>query len=343
MSGLAGLRDPMRRRALLARVRSRAFLAEAAVLSAVGLFFAAVFFVISTRLIVKSADSLTLDDLTGRDAGDAAVWCAGHGLRAEIDHFEDNDRAAPLTVVFQDPPPGEEVRPGYAVRLVISRGAKPVPVPDVRAGAVSQAHLILERNGLAVGQIVDVHDDAPVGTVLATSPSTNASVLAGTPVALLVSAGPAPRAWVAPDITFLGYDSVQPLAETMGLTLEIGQRMHAQDEPDGAILEQFPAPGSKLVEGQPFRVTVNGDVGIAEPTGGAQLVELMVEVPKGFGVHHVAVTIARPGVLPGTTWTRTLFEEPVPAGEKLRIPAAVMPGDRAMATLDGKPILSRRF
>ena len=68
-----------------------------------------------------------------------------------------------------------------------------------------------------------------------------------------------------------------------------------------------------------------------------------IPVAIGFGVHHVAVTVSRPGVLTGTTWTRVLFEEPVPAGEKLRIPAAVLPGDRATATLDGRPIFSRRF
>lgn len=323
--------------ALWRRVRSRAFLLEAGWLLGITGIVTVVAFVVTTRLIVRSADAVVIEDLTGRDAGDAAVWLAARGLRAEIDHFENNDVAAPLTVTFHSPEPGEEIRPGHVVRLVISRGARNVPVPDVRSAYLSQATLILSRNGLAVSDVVEVHDAAPAGTVLATSPASNALVLGGSPVKLLVSKGPSKRVWITPDVTWTTWDAVSELAEAMGVALEIGQRMQAEDEPENVVLEQFPAPGTRLIEGDPLRVTVNGDVGVKPAEGAAKLVELMVQAPKGFVMHLIVVNVIRDG------WTRTLHDDYVAPGGHVRVVAAVLPGDRVVATIDGRDVLVKRY
>src|SRR5439155_19250102 len=57
---------PLARRRLFATLRTRAFLLEAAALSAVALLFAAIAFAVSTRVVVKSAEQVTLEDLNGR-------------------------------------------------------------------------------------------------------------------------------------------------------------------------------------------------------------------------------------------------------------------------------------
>lgn len=318
-------------------LRSRDFLVEAgALLSLFGLVML-VAFLLTTRMLTQGEDAVVIEDLTGRDAGDAAVWLAEKGLRAEIDHFENNDTAVPLSVTFHSPGAGEEVRPGHVVRLTISRGARNVPVPDVRNAYRSQASLILSRNGLVVSDVIEVADPAPANTVLATSPGPNASVLGGTPVKLLVSRGPAKRVWIMPEVTWSGFDTVSHIAEEMGVMLQIGQRMHHEDEPENVVLEQFPAPGTRIVEGEPLRVTVNGDIGAAPAEGGAHLVDLLVQAPKGFVMHRVEVRVIR------GTWTRTLYEDLLSPGDHVRVVAAVLPGDRVVATMDGVDVLVRRF
>ena len=166
-------------RAIGKTMRTRAFLVEAGVLLGIFGMVTLVAFVMTMRLLTRAEEEVVIEDLAGRDAGDAAVWLAARGLRAEIDHFESNDTAAPLSVTFHSPGAGEEVRPGHVVRLVISRGARSVPVPDVRNAYLSQATLILSRNGLAVSDVVEIADPAPANTVLATSPGP--SSLAGMP------------------------------------------------------------------------------------------------------------------------------------------------------------------
>lgn len=333
------VREKMQAKGLLARILTREFALEAVVLGAIGGACFAAAFIVSTGVIVRSTDTIALEDLTGRDAGDAAVWLTTQGLVPEVDHFENDDRAAPLTVLFQQPPAGEDLRPGNVVKLVVSRGARTSPIPDVRGTAVSQARLILERNGLAVGEPEEIwDDDAPAGQVIATAPGPNAPVRAGGTVRLLVSKGPAPRVWVVPDVEWSLYDSLADRAASMGVNLEIGQRMHASDEPDGAILEQFPGPGARLAEGESLRVTVNGDVKVPNALGaGADLVPISILVPRGFAARMLTIRLAR------GAWTRVLYDEPVLPGERVRVVAAVLPGDRAVATLDGRDVFSRTY
>lgn len=324
-------------KALAKTVRTRAFLLEAGVLLGVFGFMTMLAFVFTMRLLTRAEEAVVIADLAGRHAGDAAVWLASRGLRAEIDHFESNDTAAPLSVTFHSPGAGEEVRPGHVVRLVISRGARTVPVPDVRNAYLSQATLILSRNGLAVSDVVEIADPAPANTVLATSPGPNASVLGGTPVRMLVSKGPAKRVWITPDVTWSSWDTVSELAGAMGVVLEIGQRMHAADEAENVVLEQFPAPGTRLTEGEPLRVTVNGDIGATPTEGGAKLVDVLVQAPKGFVMHRVTIRVIR------GAWTRTLYEDLLEPGDHVRVVGAVLPGDRVIATMDGVDVLVRRF
>ncbi len=324
-------------RSMTRRARTRAFWLDATFVVAVTITAAALAFLVTTRQIVKSADAVVLDDLTGRDAAEAAVWLAARGLRAEIDHFESNDQAEPLTVVFHEPTAGDELRPGNVVRLVISRGARSIPVPDIRGIDAAQGRLILERNGLFLAEPLEIHHPSAAGTVVGLAPSASSPVPVGTFVRPLLSKGPAPRAWITPSVQWLLHDGVQELTAAMGVPLEIGQRLHHPDEADGAILEQFPGPGSLLVEGQPLRVTVNGDAGVPPVKGGAELVTLSLVVPRGFSARSLVIQVARGG------WMRTLFEEVVRPGERVRVVAAVMPGDRAVATLDGVDLFTRRF
>ena len=324
-------------RAIAKKVRTRAFLVEAGVLLSIFGFVTIVAFVFTTRTLTQGEEAVVIEDLVGRDAGDAAVWLAAHGLRAEIDHFENNDTAVPLSVTFHSPPAGEEIRPGHVVRLTISRGARNVPVPDVRSAYLSQASLILSRNGLAVSDVIEIADPAPANTVLATSPGPNASVLGGTPVKLLVSKGPAKRVWITPEVTWSSWDRVNELADAMGVMLQVGQRMRLEDEPENVVLEQFPAPGTRLVEGEPLRVTVNGDIGAAPAEGGAKLVDLLVRAPKGFVMHRVEVRVIR------GAWTRSLYEDLVSPGDHVRVVGAVLPGDRVIATLDGVDVFVKRY
>jgi hypothetical protein len=104
------------------------------------------------------------------------------------------DRATAGTVVAQRPGAGTRVAPGTRVRLVLSRGRAPVPVPIVDGAASAPtvrafAKLGLRTSVTAVPAPASAPGTAP-GTVLRTSPAAGQHARAGSTVALFVAETP---------------------------------------------------------------------------------------------------------------------------------------------------------
>src|SRR5438045_9700537 len=102
------------------------------------------------------------------------------------------------TVTGQFPSPGDRVVKGSNLRINVSRGAKPVPVPDVTGQPYLNAKSMLEGQGFKVTREA-VQSDQPTGNVVAEDPPAGTSVPAGTTIRLSVSKGPATTQ--APDVT----------------------------------------------------------------------------------------------------------------------------------------------
>ncbi|GAA4899363.1 serine/threonine-protein kinase [Stackebrandtia albiflava] len=88
-------------------------------------------------------------DVTGTDEADALRAVRGEGLRPEVER-----RYSPTVpagrVLGQSPPPGTGVALDTGVRLTVSRGPAPVPVPDVVGESVASALETLTEAGFEV-------------------------------------------------------------------------------------------------------------------------------------------------------------------------------------------------
>lgn len=306
----------------------------------IALFFGAagVAFVATTIFVVKGTGSAPLEDQIGRGAWEASVWIAEHDWEPRIDHFEDNETYPPHTVIGTDPSPGSNLRPGAVVRLTISRGARRIPMPNVAGVRMSQARLILGRNGLAVADVLEVYDDgAAADTVLASSPAPSAPLRVGDQVRLLVSKGPSPQTWVMPEVEGYTRQSVERLMDTMGVQSRVAARLYDPDQPPGTVLEQFPAPGRPISEGQVVRLTVNERAQTTRTSTETKLVPLDVHVPRGFAARRVVVRAVR------GDWTRTVLKRYAAPGAEIRVPVFVAPGDRVTILIDDEPVWERRY
>ena len=161
-----------------------------------------------------------LSDLTLDEAG-AALEKAGLTLGG-VDGEPSKD-VPPGAVVGQDPGAGEKVERGAAVRLTLSSGPEgqadgpdpagrepaaggagagsgapdptaeePLAVPDFSSVGVEEATRALAAAGCSVAGTTEVPSPEPAGTVLGTDPPVGTAVEPGTPVTLVVSAGPSP-------------------------------------------------------------------------------------------------------------------------------------------------------
>ena len=80
---------------------------------------------------------------------------------------------------------------GTNVRINVSRGAKPVPVPDVTGQPYANAKSALEGQGFVVSRADVQSDQAAQGVVVAEDPPPGTSVSKGATITLSVSKGPA--------------------------------------------------------------------------------------------------------------------------------------------------------
>ncbi|GAA1603405.1 Stk1 family PASTA domain-containing Ser/Thr kinase [Catellatospora bangladeshensis] len=146
-------------------------------------------------------------------------------------------------VLVQDPPPGERVLRGGAVRLILSKGAERYLVPDVsgKTWDLALTDLQAEPFKFKVVKAGERYDDLiPKNTVLDTDPKAGTEVPPGTEIKVIVSKGRAPLT-----VPFLEGKS---LAEATKTLQEMGLRVVVErvqsDKPYDVVVKQDPPNGT---------------------------------------------------------------------------------------------------
>jgi serine/threonine-protein kinase len=93
------------------------------------------------------------------------------------------------SVISSDPPGGTSVPKGSVVKLVISSGPAPTPIPNVVGQTPSAATTTLENAGFTVLIQNIASLDAQAGKVVNQSPGAGTTAAAGTTVTLQVGTG----------------------------------------------------------------------------------------------------------------------------------------------------------
>ena len=154
-------------------------------------------------------------------------------------------------VISSDPPDGEEVKPGTVVNLVVSKGPKPVKLPNLAGTPVEEAKIQLEGEGLVVTTTEDYSSEYAVGEVISSTPGKGEKVAVGSTVALVVSKGPPP--------VEVPYLIDMPRQEAIDTLAYLGFNVEVNEPPvialDRVIL-QDPASGTMLPFGSTVTITV---------------------------------------------------------------------------------------
>jgi eukaryotic-like serine/threonine-protein kinase len=156
-------------------------------------------------------------------------------------------------VVDQDPNAGEEADEGSTVTLEVSGGPGDVLVPPVANLRQGQAIDELEDAGLEVTIDREFSDKVKKDFAIRTVPPEGTEVTKGTRVRLLVSQGP--EQVTVPDVTGLTRESAEGRLRDEGLEVAVDEQ--ESDEPEGDVISQSPAGGSKVTRGETVTITVS--------------------------------------------------------------------------------------
>jgi beta-lactam-binding protein with PASTA domain len=145
-------------------------------------------------------------------------------------------------VVSQRPTGGASVVQGSTVTLRVSKGPKPVAVPNVIGSSFETAQSALLGANFAVAR-TDVASDQPKNTVIGMDPAPGTFQPPGTTIHLQVSKGPTTS--TVPDVTSLSQADAQAQLKASGFQVRIVTQPVSDQSQDGIVQTQDPTGGSK--------------------------------------------------------------------------------------------------
>jgi serine/threonine-protein kinase len=144
-------------------------------------------------------------------------------------------------VISQSPTAGASVKQGTVVKLKVSKGPKPVAIPNVIGSTFESANSTLLGLGFAVRRET-VKSDAPKDTVVNTTPGVGTLQPPGTTITLQVSKGPTTS--TVPDVTTLSQTDAQATLKASGFGVKIVSQPVTDQSQDGVVQTQDPPGGS---------------------------------------------------------------------------------------------------
>jgi serine/threonine-protein kinase len=155
-------------------------------------------------------------------------------------------------IVSQTPKSGFFLGRGGTVKLVVSKGPKPVKLPPVLMRAWTEAKTMLEQAQYAVTVERQYNETAPKEAVIATEPAGKAAP--DTTVKLIVSDGPAPV--TVPSVARLGYAAAAAKVQAAKLS---PRRVDAFNDtvPKDQVIRTDPAAGTQAPRDSAVNIVVS--------------------------------------------------------------------------------------
>jgi serine/threonine-protein kinase len=192
-----------------------------------------------TIRVSSGAPEVTVPSVVGQSETDAVEELTRAGLDAQV--VEVNSDKEQGTVTAQDPAGGLVVVEGTPVRINVSRGPKPVTVPNVVGIPYDQAAAELRRQGFDVAR-ADVDSDLAEGIVVSQSPGGGSSSEKGATVTLSVSRGPETSA--VPEVTTFDASAAESTLGAAGFRVQIVYENTDDPTLDGVVISQDPLAGT---------------------------------------------------------------------------------------------------
>ena len=191
---------------------------------------------IVTILVSSGKPKVTVPSLVGKSRDAAVAELTTRRLEATVVEVN-SDRQSGI-VTAQNPRPGVVLVAGSSVRINVSKGPRPVAVPNVVGSSYDVAAAQLQSAGFTVGR-VDVESDRPAGEVVDQSPPGNSTASKGSSVTLSVSQGP--TTVTVPDVSLQTVADARATLRAAGFKVAVTRQDTDDESLDGLVMSQDPA------------------------------------------------------------------------------------------------------
>jgi serine/threonine-protein kinase len=142
-----------------------------------------------TVFVSKGPDRRGVPQLRNATVGAAVSALEARGLKAATQPNEYSSDVADGRVIRTDPAAGAKLKPGTTVKVFVSKGPEPIPVPNVAGKSQQEATTTLKGLGFKVAVTSTFDDKVAKGTVISNAPNSGTAPK-GSTVTLTVSKGP---------------------------------------------------------------------------------------------------------------------------------------------------------
>jgi beta-lactam-binding protein with PASTA domain/tRNA A-37 threonylcarbamoyl transferase component Bud32 len=230
-----------------------------ALLVAIGLIASAA----AAYAIVQAATpSHPVPTLTGKTLAQARTQAHQLHFRVAVSRQANEDTPAGI-VLGQSPAAGTSLKERSSVRLVVSRGPPPRPVPDLKGLTAEQARTALQAAGFVVDIAQQSDETVPKDTVMSWNPQ--GTQPKGTTITVVVSSGPPTVA--IPDLIHDDFADAADQLKALGLNV-VRKDDYSDDEPNpGKVISTSPPAGSSVPKNSKVTVVVSkGPKTVTVPT-----------------------------------------------------------------------------
>jgi beta-lactam-binding protein with PASTA domain len=202
------------------------------------------------------APSVSVPAVVGLRFEEAERKLAESGLKAALGETRPSLTAPRRYVLAQTPAAGTSIASQMVVTLDISAGQIRARVPAVIGMSRDDAVAALRTARLEIGQVVERPGREARGTVLSSQPEAGQQVPQGTPVELVVSAGPSEL--LMPDVVGRELFEVRNTLEQLGLRIGETQYDSTSALPPGLVVSQVPVAGAPVTAADLITIRVSG-------------------------------------------------------------------------------------
>lgn len=203
-------------------------------------------------------NEVSVPNVAGKSVQEGTRALNAYSLRMKVDGHRYDERVAKDQILAQNPVANSKLKRNSQVRVVMSLGAKKIPVPNLEGQSLRAAQIVVLQRGLALGVVAAISSDPEEkDRIAAQSPPPEVGFAQSLTMNLLVSTGKKRREYLMPDLT--SQNSEEVVGEFASLGLKLGS-VNYQSVPGvakGAVLKQSPPPGARIAEGATVDFEVN--------------------------------------------------------------------------------------
>ncbi|MBY8888106.1 Stk1 family PASTA domain-containing Ser/Thr kinase [Streptomyces sp. PTM05] len=228
---------------------STVLLAVAAVLVLIGAIF------IGKSLFSGSAnDGINAPNLTGETMAQARTSVSNVGLKVAEGGTDycDQDKGK---ICSQNPSPDSSVSKGATITVTVSKGAKPIAIPDESGQNVDTAKQDLQSKGFTNIQTKadDGNSGKPANTVVSQDPTAGTDVAKDAKITLTYAA--APQQQTVPNVVGNQFDAAKQQLTSLGF--QVVESDAQSNQPSGQVIAQSPGANSQANDGATITLTVS--------------------------------------------------------------------------------------